>query len=105
MKFLKRRGMSPIDRRLRTTSGEHDLLVKTKRGKAYVEVKNISKPVSAATVRKLAKHVSRDKNIVNRGIIVAKSGYTPEAKKIARKSHVKLMDYKPPKKKKTGWLF
>ena len=104
-KFLRRRGMKPITSRMRTTSGEHDLIVQTRSGKASVEVKNLKNPVSASMVEKFARKVKKDKNIVKRGIFVSKSGYTPEAKKAARKGHLKLMDYKPPKRKKSGWLF
>jgi len=97
--------MKPVTNRLRTASGEHDIIVQTRTGKASVEVKNLKSPVSAAMVEKFAKKVKRDKNIVKRGIFVSKSGYTPAARKTARKHHVRLMDYKPPKKKKTSWLF
>lgn len=97
--------MKPVTNRLRTASGEHDIIVQTRTGKASVEVKNLKSPVSAAMVEKFAKKVSKDKNIVKRGIFVSKSGYTSAARKAARERHVKLMDYKPPRRKKSGWLF
>jgi RecB family endonuclease NucS len=88
---------------MRTESGEHDIIVQTGRGKASVEVKNLKKPVSAAMVTKFATKVSKDRNLVKRGIFVSKSGYTPEARKVAKKRGIKLMDYKPPKKKPSSF--
>jgi len=91
--------MKPVTTRMRTASGEHDLIVQTRSGKASVEVKNIKNPVSASMVEKFARKVNKDKNIVKKGIFVSKSGFTQEARKVARKKHVRLMDYKPPKRK------
>lgn len=99
--------MKPVARRYRTASGEHDIIMQSRTGKVSVEVKNLKNPVSAAVVEKHGKLVSKDRNVVKRGIVVStKSGFTPEAVEVAKKRHIKLIDLKTKKKrKKTGFSF
>lgn len=72
-----------------------------------VEVKNLSAPVQGSSVRKFGKKVARERRhgMISGGVMVSKSGYSPEAKKAAREEHVKLVKYAPPKRKKSWSLF
>jgi hypothetical protein len=108
-KFLRRRGYKPVvEGRLRTGAGEFDRIMRTPQGKKVaVEVKNLSSPVQGSSVRKFGRKVARERRhgMVSGGVIVSKSGYSPEAKKAAREEHVKLVEYKPPKRRKIRSLF
>ena len=109
-RFLTRRGFKPVvSGRLRTGAGEFDRIMRSPQGrKVAVEVKNLSSPVQGSTVRKFGRKVRREKKhgIVSGGLIVSKSGFSPEAKRAGREEHVRLLDYKPPRKKRRslfGW--
>ncbi len=76
--------------------------------KVAVEVKNVSSPVQGSTVRSFGRKVRGEKKhgMVSGGVIVSKSGFSPEAKRAAREEHVKLVKYSPPKKRRRslfGW--
>jgi hypothetical protein len=93
---------------LRTRAGEFDRIMRSRQGrKVAVEVKNLSSPVQAASVRKFARKVAQEKRhgMVSGGIIVSKSGFSPKAKKEARGKNVKLVKYVPPKRKRRWSLF
>ena len=109
-KFLRRRGYKPVvDSRLRTGAGEFDRIMRSPQGrKVAVEVKNLSSPVQGSTVRKFGTKIRREKRhgMVSGGVIVSKSGFSTEARRAGRESHVKLLDYTPPKKRRRslfGW--
>ena len=108
-RFLRRRGYTPVvEGRLRTGAGEFDRIMRSPQGrKVAVEVKNLSSPVQAASVRKFGRKINKEKRhgMVSRGVMVSKTGYSPEAKKAARKYRVKLIKYAPPKKRRSKSLF
>lgn len=107
--FLRRRGYSPIVLgRLRTNAGEFDRIMRSPQGrKVAVEVKNLSSPVQATSVKKFAKKVAQERRhgMVSNGVMVSKSGFSPQAKKVARGQHVKLIKYAPLKRKRSRSLF
>ncbi len=107
-RFLTRRGFTPITDRFRTKGGEIDRIMRDRHNrKVAVEVKNLSSPVQASTVRKFAGKVGfeRKHGTVSGGVIVSKSGYSDGAAKVARENRIKLMKYTPPKKKPRRGLF
>ena len=109
-KFLRRRGYkSVVEGRLRTGAGEFDRIMRSPQGrKVAVEVKNLASPVQGSSVRRFGRKVRKEKRhgMVSGGVLVSKSGFSPEAKRAAREEHVKLIKYAPPKKKRRslfGW--
>jgi Holliday junction resolvase-like predicted endonuclease len=108
-RFLKRRGYkSLVEGRLRTKAGEFDRIMRSPQGrKVAVEVKNLSSPVQAASVKRFGRKINQEKRhgMVSGGVMVSKSGYSPEAKKAARQHHIKLEKYAPPKKRRSSSLF
>ncbi len=106
LKFLSRRGIHKItDPRFRVRGAEIDAVVRDGRGKAFLEVKNLSKPVSGSMVEKFGRKIKANQNIASRGIFVSKSGYAPNAKKAARGHHIRLIVYKPPRKRKKSSIW
>jgi HJR/Mrr/RecB family endonuclease len=75
--------------------------------KVGVEVKNQKSPVQASAVRKFARKIGFESKhgTVSGGVIVSKSGYSNEARKVARENRIKLIKYAPPKKKRRSGLF
>lgn len=110
VKFLRRRGYkSVVDGRLRTGAGEFDRIMRSPQGrKVAVEVKNLSSPVQGSSVRRFGRKVVKERShgMVSGGVLVSKSGFSPEARRAAKEEHVKLIKYAPPKKKRRslfGW--
>jgi len=109
-KFLRRRGYKTVvEGRLRTGAGEFDRIMRSPRGrKVAVEVKNLSYPVQGSSVRRFGKQVRKEKRhgMVSGGVLISKSGFSPEAKRAAKEEHVKLVKYVPPRRKRRslfGW--
>lgn len=108
-KFLGRRGYKPVAvGRLRTAAGEFDRIMRSPQGrKVAIEVKNLSSPVQGSSVRIFGKKVRKERKhgLVTGGVMVSKSGFSPEAKKAAREHHIKLVRYSPPRKRRRQSLF